>query len=154
MLLEDLFNKSSTEIDQLVEHLRTTAIDLGLPFGPRTKTYNSRRAQELGLWAEDQGRGDEFHMQAFKTYFVEGRNLAKQDVLIDLAERVGLSGTTASKILSERSYSDRVDNDWNDSRFMGITAVPTFVMGRHKLVGAQSYEQIEELVRFYNVAPK
>ena len=154
MLLEDLFKKSSSEIDQLVEHLRNTATELGLPFGPRTRTYNSRRAQELGLWAEDEGHGDDFHMEAFKTYFVEGRNLAKHDVLIELAEGVGLSGAAASTILSERTYADRVDKDWNDSRFMGITAVPTFVMGRHKLVGAQSYEQLESLVRFYNVPPR
>ena len=35
-------------------HLRATATELGLPFGERTRTYNSRLAQEeSGLPAEE-----------------------------------------------------------------------------------------------------
>ena len=46
--------------------------------GERTRTYNTRKAQELGLWAMDSGRGDPFHQAAFRAYFVHGRNLAKR----------------------------------------------------------------------------
>ena len=138
----------------MVEHLRLTAAELGLPFGPRTKTYNSRRAQELGLWAEEMGKGDSFHMEAFRTYFVAGLNLAKQEVLLEMVANVGLSVKTAEVVLSERSYATQVDKDWGDSRFLGITAVPTFVMGQHKLVGAQSYENLEQLVRYYDVSSR
>lgn len=52
--------------------LKATAAKLGLPFGDRTATCNSRRAQELGKWAEAENRGEPFHRLAFEAYFVKG----------------------------------------------------------------------------------
>ncbi len=72
-------------IDQVMAGLKQKATELGLPFGDRKRTYNSRLAQELGLWAESKDRGDAFHMAAFKAYFVDGKNLAQKEVLVDLA---------------------------------------------------------------------
>ncbi len=135
----------------MVAQLQATAKVLGLPFGARTKTYNSRLAQELGLWAEDQGRGNLFHMQAFLAYFKDGLNLAERPVLLGLAAECGLDATEADRILETRSYSAAVDRDWTDAREMGIRAVPTFVMGDHRVVGAQSYEILEELLRINKV---
>lgn len=127
--------------------MKKTAEERGLPFGERTMTYNSRLAQELGLWAESRGKGDDFHMAAFKAYFVDGVNLAKIPNLVQLAEGVGLSPGEAEEVLTSRSFKESVDRDWAESRFKNITAVPTFVMNRHKLVGAQSFEKIVEMVK-------
>ncbi len=153
-LLEDLFRTTPEKIKGMVAHLKNMAEELGLPFGARSKTYNSRLAQELGLWAEDQGKGDLFHMAAFHAYFADGANLARKPVLLKLVRDVGLSEEQADQVISNRSYKDKVDKDWADSRFMGIDAVPTLIMGQHKLVGAQSYSALEELVSFYGVARK
>ena len=138
----------------MVAGLQKTAENLGLPFSTRTMTYNTRLAQELGLWAEDQGRGEIFHLNAFHAYFADGINLAKVPELLNLAEKSGLSRDKAQEVLLSRSYSERVDLDWADSRFKQINAVPTFVMGRHKLTGAQSYETLEELVKLYDTPLK
>lgn len=135
----------------MVRQLEATAINLGLPFGKRTKTYNSRLAQELGLWAEDQDKGEQFHLGAFESYFAKGLNIAEHSVLLDLAERIGLNRNTAKQILEERSYKNKVDKDWDDSKKFGITAVPTVVMGNHKLVGNQKYEILQQLVAINGV---
>jgi len=154
VLLEDLFKTSPEKMTGMLEHLRRTADDLGLPFAVRTKTFNSRLAQELGLWAIDKGKGDAFHIAAFKAYFAGGLNLAKRPVLIDLARIVGLPVEEAEETLSNRTYAGKVDKDWVDSKFKGITAVPTFVMGQHKLVGAQNFESLADLVTLYGAARK
>ncbi len=133
----------------MIEHLRQTAESLGLPFGPREKTYNSRMAQELGLWAEDKGAGTLFHLAAFRAYFVDGLNLAKHSVLLGLVRESGLPEDEAERVLAERSYRQAVDRDWEESRLRGVSAVPSFIMGRHKLVGAQQYEVLAELVERY-----
>ena len=138
----------------MVGGLQKTAQSLGLPFNARPKTFNSRLAQELGLWAEDQGRGDQFHMAAFHAYFADCVNLAKIPELLTIAQKAGLDTEEAEQVLSNRTYKKNVDLDWADSRFKGITAVPTFIMGQHKLTGAQSYEVLEELVNMYNVPPR
>lgn len=145
-LLSQLFRTSPEKITGMLEHLRTTAKELGLPFGTRTRTYNSRLAQELGLWAADLGRGEAFHLAAFKAYFADGRNLALLPVLLDIAQSVGLAGEEAARILSARNYRPQVDKDWRESRAQGITAVPTLVLGQDQLVGAQSYEEMVKLI--------
>ncbi len=153
-LLEDLFRANPEKIAGMIEHLRRTALELGLPFTARTRTYNSRLAQELGLWAMEKGHGDAFHRAAFAAYFADGLNLAKHQVLLHLVQDVGLPADEAEVVLSGRSYAGKVDRDWADSRFKGVTAVPTFIMGPHKLVGAQSFESLVELVSLNGVARK
>ena len=151
-LLADLFANKPVNIDQMVAHLKQKAAELGLPFGDRKKTYNSRLAQELGLWAASKGRGDAFHMAAFKAYFVDGSNLAQTDVLLGLASGVGLSSEEAKSVLSEQKFKAAVDADWALSRKMGVTAVPTFIVNQDRLVGAQPYEVIEKLMLANGVA--
>lgn len=152
--LEDLFRTTPDKIKPMIARLQQVANELDLPFGKRTKTYNSRLAQELGLWADDQGKGDQFHMAAFQAYFAMGKNLADHEVLKELAESVGLPKEKAATVVNNRLYREHVDKDWADSKLKGITAVPTFVMGSHKLVGAQSYDALKELVSLYGAEEK
>lgn len=130
----------------MVAQLRATADSLGLPFGPRQMTYNTRLAQELGLWAEDQGFGDSFHHQAFLSYFRDGQNLASQQILLKLAEKIGLNPDKAREVLESRSYSTKVDGHWQEARIKGVRAVPTFICGEKSLVGAQSYSALKEFI--------
>jgi predicted DsbA family dithiol-disulfide isomerase len=149
-----LFHTTPEKIAGMIAHLQSTAEELGLPFGPRSKTYNSRLAQELGLWAAASGKGDEFHLAAFRAYFAEGRNLSKISVLLEICRNLGLPEKEAAQVLADRLYKDAVDRDWQESQFKGITAVPTFIMGQHKLVGAQNYQTLEQLARLYGVAKR
>jgi len=129
--------------------LKATAEGFGLPLGDRKMTYNSRLAQEIGLWAETKGRGHEFHMEAFAAYFAEGRNIAQKEVLLDLIKKSGLDPEEGEAVIDDRSFSEAVDADWERSRNMGITAVPTFLMGLDRLVGAKPYATLKGLVEKY-----
>lgn len=102
-------------------HLQKVAAELGLPWGMRTRTYNSRRAQELGKWAEVLGKGDEFHLAVFQAYFADGRNIADISVLKEIAGTIGLDGRMAEQALAERTFKEAVDRDWEYSRTCGIT---------------------------------
>ncbi len=127
----------------MLAHLKTIADAEGLPFGNRTRTYNSRLAQELAKWAESQGKGDVFHEAAFRAYFVDGKNIAKKENLLDIAVSVSLDPAKAGKIVEERIYREAVDADWRRARQLGITAVPTFLLGKDRLVGAQPYHHMK-----------
>lgn len=118
----------------------------GLPYGERTHTYNSRLAQELAKWAEEQPGGEAIHDALFRAYFVDARNIGQREVLVDIAGAIGLPADEADKMLAERSYRATVDADWEASRKIGVTGVPTFAAGRYGVVGAQPYEVLEELV--------
>ncbi len=130
----------------MVKHLQQVASDLGLPFGERTMTFNSRHAQELGKWAEEQGRGEQFHRAVFRAYFDDGQNIGSSDVLAEVSRSVGLSGSKAREIIESRTFSRAVDDDWDRSFRSGITAVPTFRMGEQELVGAQPVAVLERFL--------
>lgn len=128
------------------DRVKQAAVEAGLPFADRTKTYNSRLAQELGKWAERNNRGDSFHHAAFSAYFAEGINIAKIPALVDIAASIGLPREEAGDVLVKRTFKTDVDEDWSLARKIGITAIPTFVMDGGRLVGAQPYEMLEELM--------
>ena len=138
----------------MLARLRRVARELDLPFGERTMTFNSRLAQELGKWAEDQGRGDAFHHAVFLAYFQHGENIARPAVLLDICRQIGLDPETGGSTLEKRTYREAVDRDWQLSRQLGITAVPTFVMKNRRLVGAQPYTALEAFVSSAGVGRK
>ncbi len=127
------------------------ANEAGLPFGERDRTFNSRLAQELGKWAESNDKGDSFHHAVFSAYFADGINIAKIPALLDLAVSAGLSRREAELILVERTFKADVDEDWLLSKKNGITAVPTFVLNKERLVGAQPFEMLENLMEMQGV---
>ena len=144
--LEELFAGQPVDVAELVRRLKKKAEEVGLPFGDRKKTYNSRLAQELGAWAETQGHGDVFHVTAFQAYFGLGENIARVPVLLDIAEKAGLVPEAAAKILSERTFRKKVDTDWMRAKDLNITVVPTLVCNQDRLAGARPYEDIKIMI--------
>ena len=144
--LEDLFKGRNIDIDQAMAHLKQVASGLGLPLGDRKMTYNSRLAQELGKWAESKDKGHEFHNAVFRAYFVDGQNIGKANVLVKVAESINLSGKDALKVIQNRTYREAVDLDWKRSYELRVNAVPTFLFDDQRLVGAQKYEVLENLL--------
>jgi len=138
----------------MLARLKQVARELDLPFGDRQMTYNSRLAQELGKWAEDQGRGDTFHMAVFLAYFQRGENIALPEILLRICGDVGLDPEAARKVLDHRTYREAVDRDWQRCREMQITAVPTFMVDGRRLVGAQNEAALESMLTSAGVARK
>ena len=82
----------------------------------------------------------------FRAYFVDGINIGKPNELIRLARSIGLSEDQAQTVIYFLSFKQAVDADWKRSHALGITAVPTFVVNNAKIVGAQSYEVLEQFL--------
>ena len=145
--LQELFAGRGYDIAKMQEQMRARMAAEGLPYGDRKMTYNSRLAQELAIWADSQPGGGAIHDAIFRAYFVDGKNIGDPDVLVQLAESIGLPGDKAREVLEKRVYKSAVDADWQKSRDYGVTGVPTFVIGRRGVVGAQPYEALEQLVK-------
>jgi predicted DsbA family dithiol-disulfide isomerase len=145
--LEALFAGRGLDIPRMLAHLKKTASGLGLPFGDRPRTYNSRRAQELGKWAESLGRGDQFHHAAFAAYFAKGLNIADFEVLADIARAVGLPGKEVEQVIASGRFKEAVDADWQRCGQLGIQVVPTFRANGSKMEGAKSYDDLLKLIQ-------
>ena len=144
--LKEIFAARIVDLPQMAARLKKVADALGLPLANRTKTYNSRLAQELGKWAETQGKRHEFHDAVFRAYFVQRKNIAKAGVLAGLAKAVGLPEKEAREVLKKRTFKEVVDCDWDEASLLGLTSVPTLVFEGEAIVGAQSYEALEQFM--------
>jgi predicted DsbA family dithiol-disulfide isomerase len=143
--LADLF-AGRYDIEAMMQRCHEVAAELDLPFGNRTHTYNSRRAQELGKWAEEQGIGEAFHMAVYRAYYVDGRNIALPGELAGVAESVGLDPDTALLTIDKRRYATHVDSDWKRASELGVTAIPTGIYKEQALVGFQPYAHYRRLI--------
>jgi predicted DsbA family dithiol-disulfide isomerase len=152
--IEELFRGRNIDVRAAQTRLHALMDAEGLPYGPRTHTYNSRLAQEVAKWAETKPEGERIHDALFKAYFVDDRNIGDSAVLVDVARSVGLPASEATDVLEERRYRASVDADWAKSREYGVTGVPTFVSGGRGVVGAQPYETLVQLLRQRNATPR
>jgi predicted DsbA family dithiol-disulfide isomerase len=145
--LEEMFAGRGYDIPKMQAQMRARMEAEGLPYGNRSMTYNSRLAQELGVWADSQPGGEAIHDALFRAYFVDGRNIGDVEVLVAIAASVGLPAEGAREVLEKRTHKAAIDADWEKSHQYGITGVPTFVIGTNGIVGAQPYEALEQLVK-------
>ncbi len=143
--LEELF-AGRYDIEALMQRCKQVAAELNLPFGERTHTYNSRRAQELGKWAEEQGAGEAFHMAVYHAYYADGCNIALPVKLAEIAESVDLDPDAALQVIEKNSYATQVDEDWQRARECGVTAIPTSIYQQQALVGFQPYSHFRRLI--------
>ena len=144
--LATLFGTSEEQVSAAQRRMADLAAAEGLPWSERRMTYNSRRAQELGAWAAEQGRGDAFHNAVYRAYFEDGRNIAHPRVLCDAAQRAGLDRKAAEEVVSTRRYGAAVDADWLRSLQHGVRAVPTFTCSNRAIEGAVPYDVLRRFV--------
>jgi predicted DsbA family dithiol-disulfide isomerase len=146
MELAELFAGREAMIRDMQARLLQVAATEGLPLAERSRTYNSRLAQELGKWAEQQGRGDQFRHVVYRAYFVEGVNIAQEQELVRIATAAGLPADEARTVLIERSFASAVDADWQRAMDLRITAVPTHLCGEKRLTGFAAYDDFVRLI--------
>jgi len=146
MELTELFAGREAMVRDMQVRLQQAAAVEGLPLTARTRTCNSRLAQELGKWAESLGKGDQFRRAVYRAYFVQGVNIALEEELLQIAAAAGLPQAEAKAMLAARSFAAAVDADWQRAGELGITAVPTHLCGGRKLTGFSSYDAFVRLL--------
>jgi predicted DsbA family dithiol-disulfide isomerase len=146
LLLSELLRGAN--LDAIHARLYALMDELGLPHGNRERTYNSRLAQELAMWADTQEGGERLHGLLYETYFVHNRNLAEPEVLLQCIDEAGLDRKAAQHLLAERSFSGTVDRAWQRARNMQITGVPTFVAGGYMVSG---FRPVAEMQHFFEL---
>lgn len=143
--LAELF--AGRDIEPMRARMRTLMQEAGLPYGERTHTYNSRLAQELGKWADTQPGGEAIHDLLYRAYFVDAVNIGDIEELVKIAGRAGLDTGAARRVLETREFRSLVDADWERSRAIGVTGVPTFYSNDLVVVGCQPYPVLGRFVQ-------
>jgi len=123
----------------VVEHAK--AAGLTINFEAMKRTPNTLNAHRLIHWAGIEGRQIAAVSALFQAYFVDARDIGDVEVLADIADGIEMDAAVMAKLLqTDVDAQDIRDRDAH-SRKMGITSVPTFIVGgKHAVPGAQPPE--------------
>lgn len=92
-------------------------------------TPNTIDCHRLIRFAGNEGRQDALVEALFQAYFAEGRNIGDHGVMADIAEGAGLDRSRVEAMLESGEGADDVHEELIRARQMGISGVPTFMIG-------------------------
>lgn len=124
----------------------------GLRFPERMP--NTRRALALSELARDEGKLDDYRDVAMNGYWREGLDLENDEHLRLIVSRAGMPDDSLQRIESDRRFLNRVDSIRDEAASIGVSAIPTFVIGGLGVVGCQPYEVLEQLMARAGVTPR
>lgn len=123
----------------VVEHAQKAGLEID--FEAMTRTPNTLDAHRLIHWAGIEQRQNAAVSALFRAYFQEGRDIGDHEVLADIADAIGLDAAVVHRLLESDADVEDIRARDAHAREMGITSVPTFIVGgRHAVPGAQPPE--------------
>jgi predicted DsbA family dithiol-disulfide isomerase len=138
----------AARVAQMQQQMLQVAAEAGLDFSRHGESLhlNTVDAHRL-LHSAGERRGD-LKEALLHAYFVEARNLADHDVLVEVASSVGLDADESRAVLSSpSSYADEVAADVAQAAAYGATGVPFFVVdAKYGVSGAQPVEVFSQLL--------
>lgn len=109
---------------------------------------NTFKAHRLAKYAATLNKEQQLTERLLKAYFEEGKHIGRDDVLISLAEEVGMTAEEVKAGLAEESFATEVLSDMDQARQMGVQGVPFFVINnKYAISGAQPSEVFENAVK-------
>jgi len=122
----------------VVEQAKTVGLDYNFE---AMKPANTLDAHRLVKWASAQGKAREANELLLHAYFIEGKEIGNNDVLLDLIESLDLSREEAEKVLNSKEYLADVRIDIAKAGQIGVRGVPFFVINdKYAISGAQPTE--------------
>lgn len=110
-------------------------------------TPNTIDSHRLVRYAQQLGKGTEAVESIFRSYFLEGRDIGKRSVLIDIADQIGLETDKSRAYLQDASSVQSILDYNARAHRLGISGVPAFIVdGQFSISGAQEPSVIGRLL--------
>lgn len=114
------------------------AAGLDVDFSKIKRTPNTFDAHRLIRWARSGGHQQAVIDSLFVRYFERGEDIGDRTILMDVATEVGMDLDVLTRLYAEDADREMLVNEEALARQMGVTGVPTFILGeKFALVGAQ-----------------
>lgn len=152
------YRRTAEEGAAVREQMRGIAQDAGVSLdyegdgeAPPAMMWNTFAAHCLLTWALETA-GPEMQtalkLALFRAHFNERRNLSQRDVLLDVAQAVGLDRAGALAALTDPEIAARVRAEERQAWDLNITGVPAMVVeGKFLIPGAQAPETYVNVLR-------
>jgi predicted DsbA family dithiol-disulfide isomerase len=91
-------------------------------------------------------RWQEFDDAIYEALWIVGEDVGDVNLLVEIAEDVGLDGEEIRRVLSNEDERERICDRFEVARERGVTGVPTFVYDDYSARGAVRPAHLERLV--------
>jgi len=99
------------------------------------KFTNTFDAHRLAKYIVSQGKDvNKFIKLVFISYFSENLNISDRDILVNIAEKVGIDKKDSIKILKGKDYSNEVRKDEEEASDRGIRSIPHYVVNNKFII--------------------
>ncbi|MFJ7935038.1 DsbA family protein [Sporosarcina sp. NPDC096371] len=148
-VLAQKYGTSVEEAKRMTENVKVQAESVGLHYNfDKMAPANTFNAHRLAKLAEQQGIGAQASERLLQAYFIDAEKIGMEEVLLRIAEEVGISRDRAKQVLDSDEFAAEVNTDIAEARQIGVQGVPFFVINRkYAISGAQPAEAFAEALR-------
>jgi predicted DsbA family dithiol-disulfide isomerase len=111
---------------------------------------NTLDAHRIIRWAASEAPGvqDRLVDLLFKAYFIDGKNIGDNTVLLDAAQEAGMDRSITESLLVGTADCLEVEQEIDVARKMGVTGVPCFILdNKYAVMGAQASDVLASAIR-------
>lgn len=119
---------------------------MGLDFVRTGSVPWTRKAHELAVHARTADRFADVHSALFRAYHLEGRDIGRIDVLVEIGAQVGLDRTEIRTVLGVDRHLSDVRSLRDSAEREGVGGVPTLAFGQRRLEGLADVDAIVTLL--------
>ena len=112
----------------------------------RERSPNTRRALAIAEYARQKQRLEPWRQLAMDAHWRRGLDLESDADLRALAAEAGLDPDEAIAASRDGKYLSILDRKREQAEDLGVTGIPTFVIGDQGVVGCQPYEVLARFV--------
>ena len=130
---------SKEQASETIAYVTNIAHQVGLQFNfEKAVVANSFDAHRLSHLAKKYNLQNELEEKLFSAYFIEGKNTADYETLLQIANEVGLDKAEVSTMLNGNTFANEVHQDIEQAQQIGVRGVPFFVLNqKYAISGAQ-----------------
>ena len=134
----------------ITEKIKDMSSEDGLSINLPGLLTNTRLVLEAAVFAKEESSFPEFHYSVYEAYFHDGVNIGDKKEILKIAQKAGLDVERLETALDKRTYSHSIDGNQLDAETDMILGVPTFVINRFPIYGAQSSETLKKIIDKFN----
>ncbi|MFD2371674.1 DsbA family oxidoreductase [Brevibacillus sp. GCM10020057] len=136
-------------VEQMVQHAARAGEAAGIAFHfDKVAVWPNTLASHTLLKCAPEARVTEAVDAVYKAYFEDGKDIGDTDVLVAIAEELGMDGAEVRQAIETGARQAEIDEDTAFARELQITGVPFFVIDRKlALSGAQTPENFLKAFR-------
>ena len=138
--LSEKYGKPEEEILGMIDQVIAHGEEAGLTFNMNEVIpSNTMDAHRLIKFAAEEDKDGEVVHALYTAYFEAGRNIADQNVLLEIAESAALDTAKAKDMLGSDLLKELIYADQNEAKEIGVQGVPFIVIdGEYAIAGARS----------------